>query len=257
MLRITKLFFALILYTLPAFAQEGECVSRDVIVPESYKDYLFQSISLDSVAAIAASEQTTPLTYDLGEGEIVDAYKYIQNEQEYIAIKRGRGWLSALMDIYSYRLFGSGNEYELVDFDGTGSRELLIHHCENNSRGGMYGSHDVSYCSYTLIDVNKGLVYHLGEDYTEEYSNYTGYRADDYEDSLQEEREMTELDDEENWEFTHNECNFNIIVKPGKVIYESISCSEIHDCPDSDTVTYLLQKDNKLLREHTPEQLHK
>lgn len=250
MLRITKLLFALIVVTLSASAQEGEYISDDVIMPESYKNYLFQSISLDSVASIAASEYTTPLTYDLGEGEIVGAYKYVQKEQEYIAIKRGRGWLSALMDVYPHLLFGSGNDYELVDLNGKGSRELLIHHCENHSRGGRMGSHENSYCNYKLIDVDNGLVYDLGESFHDYSISYVGYVADDYEDSLQEEREMAEMDDEENWETTREEYSYSISVIPGIVMYEHITCTDDYDCPDSMSVIFLLQEDASLIRDN-------
>lgn len=238
-----------VLATVQINAQEGECINKNVITPETSEEYHFQSISLDSVATIATLEHTMYLADDSIEEETIIFYKYTQKEQECIAIKKGNGWLSTVMDIYPYALFGSGNDYSLVDLDGTGSKELLVHHCDKHSRGGMHGSHENSYCNYKLFNIDKGLVYYLGEDYYDYSSSYTGYRADDYEDSLQEEREMSEMDDEENWDYEENECSFYPDIKPGKLTYTDIICTNCDNdsLKEVSAIEYILKGD-KLIR---------
>lgn len=199
------------------YAQEDEDFTfPDEIAPLEYTEK-FYSLREDSMQKIKSYAVTLSEDDDR-------LYQYVRSDSVFVIIKTAMGWRSLYTGQEQSYLFGSGAEYDVVNIDNNGKAGLLVSNQSNASRGGRYDGYDYYSTSYKLVVIDNGKVFWLGTSYRDEAHWYEGYKADDATDAA-EEKEMEEMDKEENWKRKYVVFEYGLNVTPGKLRFEISECA--------------------------------
>ncbi len=239
-IKVVSILFILFANSLCVFAQEGEDFDFPVEIKSNDGPFSYTSISADSVNKIRGLQSTEKIDYLEPE---VDMFKYILDDKIYLAIKRDHDWISGLLSYRSALSF----DYELVMLNTNNDKGIIVTSSSILGKGGRYGGYDYSSTTYSLINITTGKRYFLGELYENENHWYEGYTASD---TGSEEREMIEMDKEENWKTNSEVLQFQIKVTPGKVRFENIICDNCNaENLDAVSAVEYVWKEDRLIKD--------
>ena len=243
-MKYIRIIFLIIACHSFVLADEGDVFDFPDEIKAYGKELEFEAISADSANRIIALEETRKVKEDDAN---VMVYQYQVGEKIYLAIKYNGNWKSGFVCMVYSTLFGSGPEYNLLSLDDKGRKGVLVSNYTNSSKGARYYNYDYRSCRYELIDIATGKVYDLGETYTDEGSGYEGFRAQD---TAGEEKEMKEMDKEENWKRRYEAFEYELEFTSGKVLFKNIVCDgcEVEGLDAISTIEYIW-KDDKLIKD--------